>query len=681
MGLALSLLRLALALVFFLAAGGKMVQRRYVGALSERFALPPLLAPAVVLLPGVEAAVGALLLFTATAGFGAWACTGLLLAFSALLVRNRISGRQLACGCFGERSGSFADRWPLWRNAALLVMALFVALAHPRPALWSEAVRVGPWGTAVLVLAVVSALAVSTAPLHWSKGHGRPAVRSFALTTFDGEPTTLGDLLEVTAPTFVLFLAPGCGACRSLLAPLRDHRPGPRSPRLIVAAPPSAAADEEIMNAVAGASAAVVDDGRLAALFDVAGTPSVVELGTDGRHVRTVVGAREVGALLGWRESSQPAHSGGGTVVLSRRRAIRLGFGSVAAPMLGLRHMSGLLPAALGGSTSRGGVQCPSCGSCSVCTYDASSRKLTCRPCQQACSGKKLCASYANQLAGFRSLSAWLTERGFHQSSDPFTLGMQQGGKLTALSSLTPFHGASAATPKALLVYDLTNSGERAWAALLDGRGRFVEVAGVSSGQVVSSAVPHLPAANGSQAATGAPHAVTARAASDVVPATTPGYDCADLCGFALGVGIALATLPASVLAAPEWVAAGFAASLFSSGLGLMGASGASTATGALAPLVLSPLELGGTLVNGIVDGATSFGSGLAQSALCNELCKLETKYCCNYGCGCFKDYHACLSACPLDLKHPMAACNTYRRLGPGTNWVQVTGIPSKCKV
>gem|GEM_PF-3727628 len=124
-------------------------------------------------------------------------------------------------------------------------------------------------------------------------------------------------------------------------------------------------------------------------------------------------------------------------------------------------------------------------------------------------------------------------------------------------------------------------------------------------------------------------------------------------------------------------MAAGFAACLFSAGLGLTGASGASATAGALAPLVLSPLELGGTLVNGIIDGATALGTGLGQSALC----KLETKYCCNYGCGCFADYDACLAACPLDLAHPMAACNTYRRLGPEANWVQVTGTPGECKV
>jgi thiol-disulfide isomerase/thioredoxin len=679
--LVLLLLRLVLALVFLSAAGAKALGHRYVAVLSERFSLPRRLAPVVALLPLIEAAAGASLLFPRTFLYGARACVALLVVFSALLVRNRVSGRRGACGCFGEHGRSLADRWPLWRNGALLAVAVVVSLGHARTQFWVEVSRLGPWRSAPLLLAVVALVGAVTVPVQWLRPGRRRAALDLPLTAFDGSPTTLG-ILGARRPTMVLFLAPGCGACRSLLEKLRSHNDDPAGRRLVVAAPSAAASDDEFVRAVASASAAVVDDGALTELFGVPGTPSVVELGPGGRHLGTVVGVHEVAAALGWDHPLQAPRSAG-RVVLDRRRALALGFGAMALPVLVLRRPFRLFLAARVTGGSGGRVYCPSCGSCSVCTYDASSRKLKCRPCQQACSGKKLCASYANQLPAFRALSTWLAGRGFHQSAEPFTLGMEQAGKLTILSSLTPFSGTSRTTPKALLVYDLTDSGERAWAALLDERGHFVEVAGVSSGRVVSSPVPQLRSA--ASASAPAHHSAVGELGEDV-PAALPdhvatGYACSDLCGFALGVGIALATLPAAVVAAPEWVAVGFAASLFSSGLGLMGASTASTAAGVLAPLVLSPLELGGTLVNGVIDGAASFGTGLGQSALCNELCKLETEYCCNYGCGCFKDYHACLSACPLDLKHPMAACNTYRRFGPKTHWVQVTGIPSKCKV
>ncbi len=675
MALALSLLRLTLAAVFLLAAGRKVAQRRHGTVLLERFALPRSLAPAIAALPAVEAGAAVLLLAGRTARLGGSACAALLVLFSVLLLRNRASGRHRPCGCFGERGESLADRRPLWRNAALLAAALVVALGHPETALSAEAVRLGTWRAAALLVMVLAVIAAITSPLTRFHRRRRSGARSMALTTLGGEATTLGRLLNEDGPTLLLFLAPGCGACRSLLTLLSGGQVSPGAPPLIVAAPPAAAADDELMGALAGVSAIVSDDGHLAKRFGVTGTPTAVELDPAGRSLRAVVGAAEVSALLGRRDRAEPLGIPDALPdALTRRRVVTLALGVLAAFRLPLGRMPQLTSSARSGAAAGGGVRCPSCGSCSVCSYDRSTRKLTCRPCHQACSGKKLCASYANELAAFRSLAAWLAGRGFRQSSDPFTLGMEQGGKLTMLSSLTPLAGNAKTTPRAILVYDLTNGGERAWAALLDPRGRFIEVAAVSSGKVVSSPVPHPPAISTSHSAS---HAIGAEVVESAVGSdAAPGYNCADLCGFALGVGVALATLPAAAISAPEWVAAGFAASLFSSGLGLIGASGASSAVG-----LLAPLALGSSLVDGVIDGLTSLDTGLGQTAFCNALCKLETKYCCNYGCGCEQDYHACLARCPLDLQHPMAACNTYVRLGPETNWVQVTGIPSKCKV
>ncbi|HET9059243.1 MAG TPA: MauE/DoxX family redox-associated membrane protein, partial [Acidimicrobiales bacterium] len=97
MNLVLLLLHLVLALVFLSAAGTKVRGHHYVAVLSERFSLPRRLAPVVALLPLVEAAAGAALLFPRTFVYGAWACVALLVVFSAFLVRNRVSGRGGAC--------------------------------------------------------------------------------------------------------------------------------------------------------------------------------------------------------------------------------------------------------------------------------------------------------------------------------------------------------------------------------------------------------------------------------------------------------------------------------------------------------------------------------------------------------------------------------------------------------
>ena len=686
MGVVLTALRLALAAFFLVAAAGKVANRRQATALLERFALPGLLGPAVRAVPAVEATAAMALLAGRTARLAAWTCAALLVVFSALLLRNRAAGRRVACGCFGERGASLADARPLWRNAVLFVAALVVALARPERALWSEAVRLGAWRSAALVAGALAVVLVATAPIERLRARRDPATLDLPLHTLRGEATSLSRLLDEGGPTLLVFVAPGCSACRSLLAPLRARAASRAMPPLVVVTPSPAAVDGELRRAVAGASAVVGDDGALARRFGLVATPTAVELDPTGRVLRTSVGAAEVTAVLAGRAGNDgPAgHDGhddarvhlaeAAPAVLSRRRVVTLAVGALAT-YVPLGRTARLARSARAGTGTAGGVRCPSCGTCSVCSYDAASRKLTCRPCHQACSGKKLCASYANELGAFRALATWLAGLGFHQEHEPFTLGMEQDGKLTILSSLTPFSGGGGATPRALLVYDLTGTGERAWAALLDARGRFVEVAAVDAGQVVRAPVTHPPAAGASPAHAGHARAVAAPGVEQR-PEVAAGYGCADLCGFALGVAVALATLPAAALSAPGWVAAGFAASLFSSGLGLIGASGASGAVG-----VLTPLALGGSLVDGVIDSLTSLDTGLHQSAFCDALCKLETKYCCNYGCGCDTDYHACLARCPLDLQHPMAACNTYVRLGPGTSWVQVTGTPSKCKV
>gem|GEM_PF-4779874 len=174
-------------------------------------------------------------------------------------MRNQASGRRGPCGCFGEAGRSFADRWPLWRNTVLAVMALTVALGRPQSAFWAEAVHLGPLRTGALLLVAALVVGATNAPLGQRPNRHRRARRDLVLATFDGGTTTLGQLLGAKGSTMVLFLSPGCGACRSLLEMFRGHRPVSARLPLVVAAPRSAVAGDEMMSALASASVAVVD--------------------------------------------------------------------------------------------------------------------------------------------------------------------------------------------------------------------------------------------------------------------------------------------------------------------------------------------------------------------------------------------------------------------------------------
>ncbi len=133
------IVRVALALVFTVAAAGKLTTRAGSRLLVESFDLDRRLAPAAVALPWTELGLAAALLVPATARWAAAASWALLAVFSSLLLRNRRNGNAGGCNCFGAFGRTTLGRWPLVRNGLLLLLASLVAAGGvqlPVSAIW-----------------------------------------------------------------------------------------------------------------------------------------------------------------------------------------------------------------------------------------------------------------------------------------------------------------------------------------------------------------------------------------------------------------------------------------------------------------------------------------------------------------------------------------------------------------
>ena len=488
MELVLLFVRVALSVVFVLAGTAKLASSQSPDKVVETFELGPWARPAVRALPFGELGVGAGLAFPATARPSAVAAAAMLAVFSALLVRQAARGLSMSCNCFGSLGASVTGRLPLARNLGLLFASLAVASLPKGPKLSALANTLAQSAELVVLVscgAVVGALA-------WNRSHG-------------GNRTTAGappvpELVSGGQPTIALFLEPHCGPCRALLPAVRRFGESGRGEALVVVTRQGPDIDGEFAAATAGAWRQVRDSGQLAARLGVPATPAAVVLGPDGSVRELVVGAPGVGQVLGDSGTGPftPAPEVEVPAILSRRRLVAAGFGGVVLlPGLGRSLLGRSL---LGRSASLGtqrhafssasGVTCPSCGSCVVCSASSSSpKKLSCGPCSQRCSGHKLCASYANEYGPFTALAGYLRSKGYVQDSDVLTYGLERDGQLTVLSGVTKFKGGPPASPTAVLIYELTNGGQNAWAALKTEKGLFGSVATVVGGQVVSAAL------------------------------------------------------------------------------------------------------------------------------------------------------------------------------------------------
>jgi uncharacterized membrane protein YphA (DoxX/SURF4 family) len=274
MGIVLLVARLLLALVFLVAGVAKLADRTGSRQGLVDFGVPRALAsPLGILLPLAELAVGAALIPTSTAWWGAIGALALLLLFVAGISINLARGRKPNCHCFGQLHSAPAGWSTLFRNGALAAIAGFILWEGKEGAGPSAVSWLGDLPTAQLLaliggLLVLGLLAVEGWFLvHLLRQNGRLLVRIEALEQrvasdegvaprlkrclrpsrrpgcrsapkhlalasrgLYGETLTLEALRARGKPVMLLFTDPNCGPCMSLLPEIgRWQHEQPRS--------------------------------------------------------------------------------------------------------------------------------------------------------------------------------------------------------------------------------------------------------------------------------------------------------------------------------------------------------------------------------------------------------------------------------------------------------------------
>ena len=297
--------RVVLAATFAAAAVGKLADREGSRLAAERFGVPPAVG---VGLPLAELAIAVGLVIPATAAWAAAAAVLLLAVFCVAIARLLIRGEEADCHCFGSLGSARVGRGPLVRNAVLMAVSGFVAVAG-----WDDA---GPgafgWMTGVAAVAVVfGVVTVVHGAFSWQlfKQNGRLLERvealesraeavpapPFALPDLDGRIVSLDDLLAGGRGALLVFTDPECGACEPLLPVLgADHDP----PLALISR--GSPADNRAKAAEHGIAPVLLqDEFEVSQASGAFGLPAAVRVDPDGRVAGApAMGAQDVAALL-----------------------------------------------------------------------------------------------------------------------------------------------------------------------------------------------------------------------------------------------------------------------------------------------------------------------------------------------------------------------------------------------
>ncbi len=332
--------RMGLACALILAGTAKLVDLPGARRSLEQFGVPGrVVSPFAVGLSLVEVAVGVALIPVASAWVAGLAATALLLLFTAAVAAALARGVEADCHCFGQISSRPIGAGTLGRNAALLALAIFVAVAGAHNAGTSATAWIGRLqaGEAVaLALCVVLAVAVAFNAAFlvqlfkqngrlWAEldelkaardrgssrkspavGFGEP-VPAVALRDLEGQRLDLRDVLELGADTLLFFTDPKCGACDGLLPEVgrRQRDPGADPPVVVLSM-----GDPGLNRTKAaehGIRPVLMPEGfEFQRSLGIAGIPGALLVDGDGRVASDpAVGGESVSALLGAVGSSE----------------------------------------------------------------------------------------------------------------------------------------------------------------------------------------------------------------------------------------------------------------------------------------------------------------------------------------------------------------------------------------
>jgi hypothetical protein len=316
MGVSAALLaaRCFLALVFAVAAAGKLADRVGLREALEEFGLPRRTTTAgALVLPLAELAVVVLLIPPATARAGALAALALLVLFCVEIGRTLARGERPNCNCFGQVRAAPVDRGTIGRNVVLAAVAGVVAVTGPGE---------GPGDVGVdLTLLAIMVVAIA-AVLGWTlfRRKAQPVLRTQApgnrreppgllvgesAPTFDlrdlyGRRHALDELLARGLPLALVFSDPGCAGCTAVAPVLQrlDDEAG-KSLEIALITRGGAAENLPLVAGLRPRHVLLQQDSELSDGYRIGGVPSATIVDPNGRIASpTVMGVSAVEELL-----------------------------------------------------------------------------------------------------------------------------------------------------------------------------------------------------------------------------------------------------------------------------------------------------------------------------------------------------------------------------------------------
>ncbi len=330
----LLLLRLGLAVVFAVAAAGKLIDQGRTRETLAEFGVPERMQrPLGLALPVVELAIAAALLPAATAAWAAVGAALLLAVFTAEVSRVLVRGGAVDCNCFGSLGPSRITRWTAARNVVLSLLAGAVALVGFSEPGTSGVAWIGNLDPTAAI-GIGAGLAVALAVLNFAfsfqlmrqngrlltemetlreAGAGRhgpqPGDRatSFELPALGGGRLSLEQLLAAGRGLAIVVTDPGCGACDPLLPEVGRLQRDPATPLPLILISRGDLEDNRAKAAEHGLEPVLIEDEfEVSRSLGIGGSPGLVELDPEGQIVaKPAMGAERVGqALTGLRASA-----------------------------------------------------------------------------------------------------------------------------------------------------------------------------------------------------------------------------------------------------------------------------------------------------------------------------------------------------------------------------------------
>jgi peroxiredoxin len=333
--------RLAVAVVFGLAAWGKAADRVAARTAITEFGVPLRWAPVVGwVLPAVEAVLAVAVLPPWTAAGAAAAIVLLLLVFTAAVGRLLRRGQRPACSCFGAVGVAPIGLHTVVRNGSLLIVAAFVLAGSLA---WPRIPRDFPVDRAVGI-AVVAALTMLLVRLAGAVRELRRRLDAYTLSALGAEGlpqgvvapefelldtaggrVTLADLLSGGRRVLLVFVHPACEMCAALAREMPRWHARTAAVLSIAFVGNGELAEHAAWGREQGLGdiPVLVQQGNEAALrYRVRGTPSAVLIDARGRVAAPVArGAMAIRELvLAAKDTGRQGSSAGNGVVVANSR-------------------------------------------------------------------------------------------------------------------------------------------------------------------------------------------------------------------------------------------------------------------------------------------------------------------------------------------------------------------------